>query len=82
VDFAPLMGPAKYGTAPATNTPTALASMATPSEHGAAAGKLLSLSNPFTAFALLAAFTFGAMAFSTNVRVGHTSAGVNIGSTS
>jgi hypothetical protein len=86
VDFgAPLSGPDKFGIpadGPASNAPTALASTVTPSEHGQAVGKLLSKDNPFTAFALVAAVTFGFMAFSTSVRVGHTTASVNLGSTS
>jgi hypothetical protein len=82
MDFAPLMGPAKYGIpsdGPASNAPTALASTVTPSEDGAAAAKLLSPHNPLTAFAVVAALTFGLMAFSTSVRVGGTSASFKIG---
>jgi hypothetical protein len=85
VDFAPVMGPAKYGidpAAPASNAPTALASTVTPSEQGQAAAKLLSPHNPLFAFGALAAVTFGLMAFSTSVRVGHTSASLNLGETS
>jgi hypothetical protein len=84
VDFAPVMGPAKYGMdpfAPASNAPTALASTVTPSEAEAAASKLLSVHNPLTAFGVLAAITFGLMAFSTSVRVGKTSASLSLGET-
>lgn len=84
MDFAPIMGPAKYGidpSAPAANAPTALASTVTPSEKGQSAGKLLSTHNPLTAFAALAAVTFGLMAFSTSVRVGKTTASLNLGDT-
>lgn len=84
MDFAPIMGPAKYGidtSAPASNAPTALASTVTPSAQGAAAAKLASAENPFTAFAVLAALTFGLMAFSTSVRVGKTTASLAVGST-
>lgn len=84
MDWAPIMGPAKYGitdSGPATNVPTELTSVVTPSAKAANAGKVLSLENPLTAFGVLAAFTFGLMAFSTSVRVGHTSAGLNIGDT-
>lgn len=84
-DWAPVMGPDKFGipsSGAASNTPTALSSTVTPSERGQAAGKLLSKENPYTAFAVLAALTFGLMAFSTSVRVGKTSASLNIGSTS
>lgn len=85
MDFAPVMGPAKYGvhtSAPASNTPTAQRSMVTPSEQGQAAGKLFSPENPLFAFGVIAALTFGLMAFSTSVRVGKTSATVSVGSTS
>lgn len=84
MDFAPIMGPAKYGidtSAPAANAPTALASTVTPSSQGQAAAKLASVENPFTAFAVLAAVTFGLMAFSTSVRVGKTTASLAVGST-
>jgi hypothetical protein len=84
MDFAPIMGPAKYGispAAPASNQPTALASTVTPSAQGAAAAKLASPENPFTAFAVLAALTFGLMAFSTSVRVGKTTASLAVGTT-
>lgn len=82
MDFAPIMGPAKFGIpadAPASNAPTALASTVTPSEAEAAAGRLLSLHNPLTAFGIVAAFTFGLMAFSTSVRVGSTGASLKLG---
>jgi hypothetical protein len=84
VDFGPtLMGPAKFGipdNAPASNTPTALASTVTPSERGQAAAKVLSRENPYTALMVVGALTFGLMAFSTSVRVGHTSASLTVGS--
>lgn len=82
MDFAPIMGPAKFGidpSAPASNGPTALASTVTPSEAGQAEGKLLSLHNPLTAFCVLAGVTFGLMAFSTSVRVGNSSASLKLG---
>jgi hypothetical protein len=78
------MGPAKFGipaSGPVSNTPTALASTVTPSERGQAAAKLLSKDNPMTAIVVIGALTFGFMAFSTSVRVGHTSASLNVGST-
>jgi hypothetical protein len=84
VDWAPITGPEKYGVStsgPAANVPTELASVVSPSAAGTAAGQLLSLDNPLTAFALVAALTFGLMAFSTSVRVGHTTASASIGST-
>lgn len=87
MDFAPVMGPAKYGiddsasALPAANTPTALASVSTPSASAAAAGTPLSLSNPVTAWVGVAAVVFGLMAFSTSVRVGHTTGTLSVGST-
>ena len=82
MDFGPLLGPDKYGiptAGPASNVPTAQASMVTPSAAGAAAAKVFSPENPLFAFGVLAAVTFGLMAFSTSVRVGHTSASLKIG---
>jgi len=82
MDFSPLMGPEKFGipsSGPASNVPTAQASMVTPSEAGAAAAKVLNPQNPLFAFGALAAVTFGLMAFSTSVRVGKTSASLKIG---
>jgi hypothetical protein len=82
-DFA-LMGPAKFGipdSAPASNVPTALASTVTPSVRGQAAAKLVSRENPYTALVVIGALTFGLMAFSTNVRVGHTPISVKVGNT-
>lgn len=84
MDWAPIMGPDKYGistSGPAVNTTTELSSVTAPSEAGTAAGKVLSLENPLTAFALVAAVTFGLMAFSTSVRVGKTSASLSVGNT-
>lgn len=83
-DWAPLMGPDKFGipaNAPAANAPTALASTVTPSASGQSAGQLLSRDNPLLAFGLVAAVTFGLMAFATSVRVGSTTASVKLGST-
>lgn len=82
MDLSELMGPEKYGipaSGPASNVPTAQASMVTPSAAGAAAAKVLSPENPLFAFGVLAAITFGLMAFSTSVRVGGTSASLKIG---
>lgn len=82
MDFAPLMGPAKYGidpSAPAANAPSALSSTVTVGEHDQAAAKLLSPENPLLAFGVLAAITVGLMAFSTSVRVGKTSASLKVG---
>lgn len=82
-DWAPIMGPAKYGISsagPASNTPTELSSTVAPSVDAQSASKLLSPHNPLTAFAVIAAATFGLMAFSTQVRVGKTAASVSLGS--
>lgn len=82
MDFSPLMGPEKFGipaSGPASNVPTAQASMVTPSTAGQSAAKVLSPDNPLLAFGVLAAVTFGLMAFSTSVRVGNSSASLKIG---
>jgi hypothetical protein len=68
--------------APAANGQTSLAAVPTPSAKAQAAGKALSPENPLFWFTAVAAVTFGLMAFSTSVRVGHTTASVNLGSTS
>lgn len=76
------MGPGeRYGLSrgPANYTPTQLAAVPTPSAAGARAGSLLSPENPLVVFGVLAALTFGAMAFSTSVRVGKTTASVAVG---
>lgn len=82
MDFDALMGPEKFGipsSAPASNAPTSQASMVTPSAAAQAASKALNPENPLLAFGVLAAVTFGLMAFSTSVRVGKTSASLKIG---
>lgn len=83
MQFAPVItGPAKYGidpAGPASNAPTALASTVTPGEHDQAVSQLLSPHNPLFAFGVIAAVTFGLMAFSTSVRVGNSSASLNLG---
>lgn len=82
MDFAPAMGSEKYGlstSGPASNAPTELPSIASPSEKGAAMGKLFSLDNPLTAFGVVLAVTAGLAAFSTSVRVGNASASLDLG---
>ena len=74
MDFASLLAPG-----PASNVPTAQASMVTPSEAGQSATKLVSPDNPLMAFGVLAAITFGLMAFSTSVRVGNSTATLKLG---
>ena len=66
---------------PATNTPTELTSISSPGEGAAKTAALLSPENPLFVFGVLGALTFGLMAFSTSVRVGHTTASVGVGST-
>lgn len=74
MDFASLLPPA-----PAANSPSSLGSLAAPSADGQAAANPLSPANPLFAYALVAAVTFGLMAFSTSVRVGHTTAALKVG---
>lgn len=74
MDLSPLMG-----AAPASNTPTSLDGLGTPGEQGQAAAKFYSPESPLFAFGLLLAVTTGLMAFGTSVRVGGTSASLNIG---
>jgi hypothetical protein len=84
MDWAPASGAEKYGistSGPAANAPTELHSVTAPSESGTTAGQLLSLDNPLTAFGVVLAVTVGLMAFSTSVRVGKTTASLNLGST-
>lgn len=71
---------AKYGMVqgPATNTPTGLDSIAAPTEGGDP-NKLLGLANPLTALLVIGVIWAGAAAFSTTVRVGNSSAAVNLG---
>jgi hypothetical protein len=76
MDFAALLAPG-----PASNTPTTQSSLVTPSAAEQSATKALNPENPLLAFGVLAAITFGLMAFSTSVRVGHTSANLSIGDT-
>jgi hypothetical protein len=81
VDLSPLMDN-RYAiptTGPAANAPTGLASVASASGAAQAEHKLLSPSNPLLAFGVLAGVTFGLMAFSTSVRVGNSSASLNLG---
>jgi hypothetical protein len=82
VDLGPLIDN-KYGipaAGPVAHTAgTGLASVAAPSAHGQAAAGLVSPHNPLLAFGVLAGVTFGLMAFSTSVRVGNSSASVNLG---
>lgn len=84
-DWQPLTAASAYGGAfgagPVSSAVTELSSMSTPSTVGAQAESLLHPDNPLVVFGVLAAVTFGLMAFSTSVRVGGTTASVAIGST-
>jgi hypothetical protein len=53
-----------------TSAPTELHSVATPSRLGADQARLLSPENPLFWFGVLGLLTFGAMAFSTEAKVG------------
>lgn len=78
------VGPARYGISPTqapTNAPSELHALATPAEGAANSVRPLHPSNPLFAFGAIALVTFGFMAFSTSVRVGHTKAAVSIGDT-
>lgn len=66
---------------PASNVPTGLTAVSTPSAKGSAAASLVSIHNPLTAFAVLLAVTTGLMAWSTSVRVGNSSASLDLGKT-
>jgi hypothetical protein len=63
---------------PANPAQTELAALHTPAVAGGE-HQLLSLSNPLVAVLGLAALTIGAAAFSTSVRVGHTTARLAVG---
>jgi hypothetical protein len=80
--WAPI-GPERYNLSPTapTSAPTELHSIATPTAGAAAEASPLSPENPLFWFGALAAVTFGLMAFSTSVRVGGTTASLNLGST-
>jgi hypothetical protein len=66
---------------PASSNISELSSVVTPSAAGARAESMLHPDNPLVIFGVLAAFTFGLMAFSTSVRVGHSTARVSVGDT-
>lgn len=70
--------PAATGPASLAQTQLDAVPTGSPSDHG---GQLLHPSNPLLAFGVIAAVTFGLMAFSTSVRVGKTRAGITIGET-
>jgi uncharacterized protein involved in response to NO len=76
------VGPARYGissTQAPSNAHSELHALSTPAEGAANEVRPLHPSNPLFAFGAIALVTFGFMAFSTSVRVGHTKAALNIG---
>jgi len=68
-------------TGPVTTTPSELHAISTPAEGAEAASQPWNPENPLFWFGAIAAVTFGLMAFSTSVRVGKTTASLNLGST-
>lgn len=82
-DWEPATAASAYGlsSSPVAGGPTELGSVATPSIAGARAESPLHPDNPLVVFGLIAALTFGLMAFSTSVRVAGTTASVSVGST-
>lgn len=80
MDLGPLLDN-RFGipTAGPAAAPTGLASVSAPSAAAQSATKQLSVSSPMLAFGTVAAITFGLMAFSTSVRVGNSSASLNLG---
>lgn len=70
-----------FGGGPASSAVSELSSVVAPSAAGSRADSVLHPDNPFVIFVLLGAATFGLMAFSTSVRVGHTTASVSVGNT-
>lgn len=77
-DFGPQRFGLQAGPASPAVTETHNIATADPDDYD---GKLLSVHNPLMPFAALAAVTFGLMAFSTSVRVGKTTAAIQIGDT-
>jgi hypothetical protein len=83
-DWTPPTAASVYGlgsSGPASSAISELSSVSAPSAAGARADSLVHPDNPLVIFGVLAAVTFGLMAFSTSVRVGHTTASVSVGST-
>jgi hypothetical protein len=84
VDWSPASPASAYGLSsggPSSSAISELSSVSAPSVAGSRAGSLVHPDNPFVIFVVLAGLTFGAMAFSTSVRVGPTTASVSVGST-
>lgn len=74
-------GPSQYGLGlgPKTAAPTELNAVASPAAGAAAAGSLVSLHNPLTWFAVLAAVTLGLASVSTAVKAGPIKVAVGAG---
>lgn len=84
MDWTPPTAASVYGlspSGPASSAVTELGSVSTPSVAGARQESPFHPDNPLVVFGLIAALTFGLMAFSTSVRVGGTTASVAIGDT-
>lgn len=85
MDWSPPTASSAYGIdfsgGPTSSTVTELGSMSTPSIAGARQSSPLHPDNPLVVFGVVAAITFGLMAFSTSVRVGGTTASLAIGDT-
>lgn len=80
----PFVAPAdKYRLAPAPASPvdSQLVSVAGSAVDDQHAANPVHPHSPLLAFGVLAALTFGLMAASASVRVGHTTAGVSVGTT-
>lgn len=78
-------GPAKYGldlNAARTSTPSELHAVSSPAEGAANAVQPFHPENPLLVFGIIAAFTFGLMAFSTTVKLGGEKAAISIGDAS
>lgn len=82
--WAPVGGAEKYGLTsdgPRTNAHSELHAVSSPAEGAYHAVQPFHPSNPLLAFGIVAAVTFGLMAFSTSVRVGGTKAALSVGDT-
>jgi hypothetical protein len=82
--WAPQSPQEKYGfrPGPVGHEPSELTAVPSPAEGAAADGQVWNPENPLFAFGVIAALTFGLMAFSTSVRVGGTTASVSVGKAS
>ena len=77
-------GPSRFpisAAGPSGPVQTELTSVPTPSQAGASAVKAFSTDNPLLPLGVIVAATFGLIAFSTSVRLGHTTASLAVGNT-